>query len=158
MPIPEEWKSGRRVHDSHLAQLGTYFLLIEEEIGIRPPHGYVVLGDGRLEVVRNTDELRTSVLCIADEIRTARRHMAEIIQVSQPPAKCRGCGVRVALRTGEGIGQALPRFQGSSISCVQGLALRAHPRPPRPSREIFRHARAQATCVPSRASNHFASS
>ena len=45
LPIPEEWKSGRRVHDSHRVQLGVYLILIEEETGIRPPHGYVVLGE-----------------------------------------------------------------------------------------------------------------
>jgi CRISPR-associated exonuclease Cas4 len=47
--IPEEWKSARRVHDSHRAQLGAYLLLIEEETGVRPPHGFIVLGDGQRE-------------------------------------------------------------------------------------------------------------
>src|SRR4051794_21038215 len=44
--IPEEWKSSKRVNDGHRLQLGAYFLLIEEEYGVRPPHGVVVLGDG----------------------------------------------------------------------------------------------------------------
>ncbi len=96
LPIPEEWKSGRRVHDSHRVQLGVYLILIEEETGIRPPHGYVVLGDGRRQRVENTDQLRARVLAIADQIRAARRDLVEIIQVSQPPAKCRGYGVREA--------------------------------------------------------------
>src|SRR5947209_14694803 len=44
--IPEEWKSARRVRHGHRLQLGAYFLLIEEEYGVRPPFGVVVLGDG----------------------------------------------------------------------------------------------------------------
>lgn len=94
MPIPEEWKSAHRVHNSHRAQMGVYFILLEEETGIRPPYGVIVTGDGKREVVRNTDELRARVLAIAGQIRAARKQMADIIRVRQPPAKCRGCGVR----------------------------------------------------------------
>jgi CRISPR-associated exonuclease Cas4 len=94
VPIPEEWKSARRVHDSHRAQMAVYFILIEEETGLRPPYGVIVTGDGRREIVRNTDELRAWVLKIADQIRASRRQVAEIIQVHPPAAKCRGCGMR----------------------------------------------------------------
>jgi CRISPR-associated exonuclease Cas4 len=96
MPIPEEWKSARRVQDSHRAQMAVYFILLEVGTGIRPPYGIIVTGDGRREIVRNTDVLRAWVLGIADQIRTARRDLTEIIQVRQPPVKCRGCGVRGA--------------------------------------------------------------
>jgi CRISPR-associated exonuclease Cas4 len=96
MPIPEEWKSARRVYDSHRAQMGVYFILLEEEIGIRPLYGVIVTGDGTREIVPNTDELRAWVLDAAERIRAARRGLAEIIQVSQPAAKCRGCGVRAS--------------------------------------------------------------
>jgi hypothetical protein len=34
--IPEEWKSGNRVYDSHRARLWCNFILIEEETGVRP--------------------------------------------------------------------------------------------------------------------------
>src|SRR4051812_17800684 len=44
--IPEEWKSSKRVYDSHKAQMGVYFILIEDKTGVRPPHGYIVTGDG----------------------------------------------------------------------------------------------------------------
>src|SRR3954453_11909361 len=91
-PIPEEWKSARRVHDSHRAQMAVYFILLEEETGVRPPYGVIVTGDGRREIVRNTDELRAWVLSVADEIRAAQRELNREIPVSQPPAKCRGCG------------------------------------------------------------------
>jgi CRISPR-associated exonuclease Cas4 len=98
--IPEEWKSARRVYDSHRAQLGCYFILIEEETGVRPTHGFIVTGDGQRHRIDNTAELRTWVLDIADQIRTAKRQLTEIIQVNPRPGQCRGCGVR------EGCGQA----------------------------------------------------
>lgn len=99
VPIPEEWKSARRVFDSHKAQMGVYFLLIEEETGVAPPYGVIVLGDGTRHEVKNTPELRGWVLNIAEQIRAARRQIGASIPVRQPPAKCRACGMR------EGCGQ-----------------------------------------------------
>ena len=92
--IPEEWKSSKRVHDGHRLQLGTYFLLIEEEYGERPPFGVVVLGDGSRVEVKNTEELRSKVSGIAERIRENRRAIREEIPVRQPAAKCRVCGQR----------------------------------------------------------------
>jgi CRISPR-associated exonuclease Cas4 len=92
--IPEEWKSGDRVYDSHRVQMGTYFILIEEETGIAPPHGFISLGSGEKVSIENTPELSQWVLEIADEIRAARRQSRREIEVSQPPGKCRACGVR----------------------------------------------------------------
>jgi CRISPR-associated exonuclease Cas4 len=92
--IPEEWKSLLRVHDSHRVQVGVYLILIEEETGIRPPHGFVVTCDGRREMVENTPALRAWVLGMADQIRAARGQLDRQIPVTQPPGKCRGCGMR----------------------------------------------------------------
>jgi CRISPR-associated exonuclease Cas4 len=92
--IPEEWKSSQRVYDSHRAQIGVYLILIEEETGVRPPHGFIVTGQGERHRIENTDELRAWVLGVADQIRAARRQLDREIQVNQPPAKCRGCGMR----------------------------------------------------------------
>ena len=92
--IPEEWKSGKRVSEGHKLQLGTYFVLIEEEHGIRPPHGFVVLGDGRRVKVENTERLRSEVIAIAERIRERRRALREEIPVRQPAAKCAKCGQR----------------------------------------------------------------
>ena len=92
--IPEEWKSSLRVYDSHRVQMGVYFIVIEEENGVRPPHRFIVTGDGTVEMVENTDELRARVLAVADRIRAARGQLAEIIKVSQTPGQCRSCGVR----------------------------------------------------------------
>jgi CRISPR/Cas system-associated exonuclease Cas4 (RecB family) len=82
------------VYKSHIAQLAVNFILIEEETGVRPPHGFFVTGDGRREQVENTSELRAWVLGIADQIRAARRQLEVPIQVRQPEAKCRACGMR----------------------------------------------------------------
>lgn len=92
--IPEEWKSSKRVSDGHRLQLGTYFILIEEQYGERPPFGVVVLGDGSRVEVKNTEELRAKVLKVAELIRERRRAIGEEIPVRQPAAKCRVCGQR----------------------------------------------------------------
>ncbi len=92
--IPEEWKSSKRVNQGHKLQLGTYFILIEEEYGVRPPFGVVVLGDGSRVEVKNTEELRSKVWGIAERIRGHRRKMREEIPVRQPAWKCRACGQR----------------------------------------------------------------
>ena len=44
--IPEEWKSARVLRPWHRAQMGVYFLLIEDQLNVRPPHGFIVTGDG----------------------------------------------------------------------------------------------------------------
>ena len=92
--IPEEWKSSKRVSEGHRLQLGTYFLLIEEGYGVRPPFGGVVLGDGSRVKVKNTERLRSKVLGIAERIREHRATIREEIAVRQPAAKCRACGQR----------------------------------------------------------------
>ena len=92
--IPEEWKSSKRVNPGHRLQLGAYFLLIEEEYGVRPPFGVVILGDGSRVEVTNTEKLRSSVLAIAEQIREHRARIDEEIPVRQPAAKCRACGQR----------------------------------------------------------------
>jgi len=92
--IPEEWKSSKRMNHGHELQLGTYFLLIEEEYGERPPYGVVVLGDGSRVEVKNTEQLRSEVLSIAQGIRESQARIEEEIPVNQPAWKCRACGQR----------------------------------------------------------------
>jgi CRISPR/Cas system-associated exonuclease Cas4 (RecB family) len=92
--IVEEWKSARRVWPSHRAQMGVYFILIEEEMGVRPPHGFIVLGDGTRQMIENTADLRAWVLTVADQIRAARARIAQPIPVDPTPGQCRSCGVR----------------------------------------------------------------
>ena len=94
MIIPEEWKSSRQVWPSHRAQLGCYFLLIEEMLRIRPSHGFIVLGDGTRHRIDNTEELRAWVLDLAGQIRAARKAVTVPILVNPKPAQCRRCGQR----------------------------------------------------------------
>ena len=91
--IPEEWKSSLRVYDSHRVQLGCYLILIEEETGVRPTHGWIVTGDHRRHRIENTPELREWVLDIAERIRATRRNLGQEIPVRQPAAKCQACGM-----------------------------------------------------------------
>ncbi|WP_165074783.1 CRISPR-associated protein Cas4 [Paludisphaera rhizosphaerae] len=92
--VPEEWKSSRQVSHGHRLQLATYFILIEENYGRRPPYGFVVLGDGSRVRVENTEELCSEVVEIAERIREHRARMAEEIPVQQPAWKCERCGQR----------------------------------------------------------------
>lgn len=100
--IPEEWKSSKRASHGHRLQLATYFILIEERYGVRPPFGVVVLGDGSRVEVPNTQQLRDEVLAIAAQIRAHRATLAEPIPVHQPPNKCRACGQRANCRQASG--------------------------------------------------------
>ena len=92
--IPEEWKSSRRLWPGHIAQMGVYFLLIEERYGVRPPYGYVVLGSGKRHRIDNDPKLRAWVLDLATQIRTARTKLHESIKVNPKPGLCRSCGQR----------------------------------------------------------------
>jgi len=93
--IPEEWKSSaRQLRPWHRAQLGVYFLLIEEQFGVRPPHGFVVTGDGVRHRVENTEQLRAWVLDLAGQVRAARAAVTAPIPVRPRPGQCGPCGMR----------------------------------------------------------------
>ena len=74
--------------------MACYFLLIEEELRVRPTHGFVVLGDGTRQRVENTEELRAWVLGLAGQIRAARARVGEAIPVDPRPGQCCACGQR----------------------------------------------------------------
>ena len=74
--------------------MGVYFLLIEDQLGARPPHGFVVCGDGTGHRVENTSELRSWVLDLAGQIRAARSAVTQPIPVNPRPGQCRPCGMR----------------------------------------------------------------
>ena len=92
--IVEEWKSARTLRPWHRAQMGCYFLLIEEELRIRPSHGFIVCGDGTRHRIENSDELRAWVLDLAGQIRAARAAVTQPIPVNPVPGQCRPCGMR----------------------------------------------------------------
>ena len=83
--IVEEWKSARTLRPWHRAQMGVYFLLVEEELRIRPSHGFVVLGDGSRHHIDNTEDLRAWVLDLAGQIRAARAAVTKSIPVDPSP-------------------------------------------------------------------------
>jgi hypothetical protein len=68
--------------------------LIEDQLGVRPPHGVIVCGDGTRHSIENTQEISTSVLEVADQIRAARARITSLIRVNPKPGQCRPCGVR----------------------------------------------------------------
>ena len=93
MVIPEEWKSSRSVWPNHRAQMAVYFVLIEDQLGVKPTHGFVVLGDLARHRVDN-DELRAWVLELAAQIRTARQALTVPLPVTPRAGQCRPCGMR----------------------------------------------------------------
>ena len=92
--IPEEKKSGRKMSDSYQAQLGVYFVLVEEEYGVRPPYGFIILRDGERVKVKNTRKLRAWVIDMAEQIREHRPQLDEPLSPASIPAKCRNCSQR----------------------------------------------------------------
>jgi CRISPR-associated exonuclease Cas4 len=88
------WKSARRLGPWHRAQMGVYFLLIEDQLSVRPPYGVIVLGDGSRHRVENDAELRARVLDLAGQIRAARAAVTVPIPVTPKPGQCRPCGMR----------------------------------------------------------------
>jgi CRISPR-associated exonuclease Cas4 len=39
-------------------RLGVYFIVTEDRFGVRPPHGFIVIGDGTRYRIENSVELR----------------------------------------------------------------------------------------------------
>lgn len=92
--IPEEKKSAMRVYPGHVMQLGVYFLLIESEMRKRPPHGFIVLGDGRREKIANTESLRQKVMKNARDMRRAAANPGRPLKPGHKnAAKCRSCAM-----------------------------------------------------------------
>ncbi len=91
--IPVEVKSRKRPpapSASHVLQLATYCVIVEDLYGQRPPYGYLRYADVTL-TIPFTDELRQTVLDAAKTIRQART--ADNVRRShQEPFRCRGCG------------------------------------------------------------------
>jgi CRISPR-associated exonuclease Cas4 len=94
MVTPEEWKSARQLRAWHRAQMGVYFLLIEDQLKVRPSHGFIVLGDGARHRIENDALLRSWVLGLVDRIREARKSVGVPISVEPKPGQCRPCGMR----------------------------------------------------------------
>jgi CRISPR-associated exonuclease Cas4 len=94
MVIPEEWKSARMLRPWHRMQMGVYFLLIEDQMKVIPPHGFIVCGDGSRHCITNDQALRAAVLEMAGKVRAARADVARAIPVQPVRGQCRPCGQR----------------------------------------------------------------
>lgn len=96
MMIPEEWKSAKRINHGHKLQMTVYLMLLEAVYGVRPTHGFVVLGDGTRVRIDYEPRLVAEVERNANLIRSLRRDIPRPVQIGQPqPAwKCRACGQR----------------------------------------------------------------
>jgi CRISPR-associated exonuclease Cas4 len=79
-----------------------YFLLIQDQLEVRPSHGFIVCGDGTRHRIENTEELRGWVLELVGQIRAARAAVSVPILVNPKPGQCRPCGM------GENCEQAQP--------------------------------------------------
>ena len=96
--VPVEVKSSRAPVEGpragHILQLAAYCLLIEETRGKRPAYGIIKYADKTFSI-ENTDQLRSSLLDVLDDMRDApsgdppaRSH--------DDPRRCAGCGYRHA--------------------------------------------------------------
>jgi CRISPR-associated exonuclease Cas4 len=70
------------------------FLLIEDQLNVRPSHDFIVCGDGTRHRIENDETLRAWVLELAACIRSARANVAQPIPVNPVPGQCRPCGMR----------------------------------------------------------------
>lgn len=95
MIIPIEKKSwAKELHRNIRLQVGAYLLLIEAHYGIRPTHGWAVLGEDTWFRVGHTEKLREDVLRTAELIRQHRTGLHEPAKVFASAAQCQGCGFR----------------------------------------------------------------
>jgi len=97
VPVPVEVKSRRRPaqpYASHILQLATYCLLVEDVLKVRPAYGLLHYADATL-YIPYSDELRAQVLKTAEAIRAARR-ASNLTRDHQDPRRCRHCGYRRA--------------------------------------------------------------
>jgi CRISPR-associated exonuclease Cas4 len=92
--IIEEWKSSKTLRPSHRAQMGVYFLLVEEQFRIRPTHAFIVCGDGSRHRIENDELLRAWVWEMVAQIKAARSNVGQPIPVKPAPGQCRKCGMR----------------------------------------------------------------
>lgn len=92
--IPEERKPQLEVQDSYEAQLGAYFVLIEEHYEKWPPYGFLVLGDGGRRKIPNSKRLRETVEKKIRAIRAARKNLQKSLAGADHPKKCRDCSAK----------------------------------------------------------------
>jgi CRISPR-associated exonuclease Cas4 len=99
--IPVEVKSGRvpssGPYKSHILQLASYCLLVEEKYGERPPYGIIVYaaeGDQAYEIDYNS-ALRDKLLAILDEMENAFEK-GDASRDHNEASRCRACNYQAS--------------------------------------------------------------
>ena len=93
--VPVEVKSvvaPAEPYDGHVLQLAAYCLLVEEEFGVRPPHGLLRYADATLEIPYDA-ALRRRLIQTLDAMRDARS-AGSADRDHDSPQKCLRCGQR----------------------------------------------------------------
>jgi CRISPR-associated exonuclease Cas4 len=93
--IPVEVKSSRidsHPYDAHIFQLAAYCLLVQRQMGKRPPYG-ILHYPNRTYAIDYTEQLERSTLALIEEIRGKERRK-QISRSHQSPARCHRCGYR----------------------------------------------------------------
>ncbi len=91
--IPVEVKSRTKPstpYASHILQLATYCLLVEDRYRVRPPYGLLHYADATLEIPFD-DAIRRDVLAVAEKIRAARS-ARRLGREHNDAGRCRACG------------------------------------------------------------------
>jgi CRISPR-associated exonuclease Cas4 len=93
--IPVEVKSGHTPaapYDSHIFQLAAYCLLVQREMGQRPPFG-IIHYSNRDFAVDYTPELESQLLDVLADMRRDELR-AEVMRSHESAARCARCGFR----------------------------------------------------------------
>lgn len=93
--IPVEVKSrhsGQAPYDSHIYQLAAYCLLVERQLGRRPPYGILKYPDQAFSI-DFTPALETALRSTLADMRTAEHHK-EVNRSHSIPQRCARCGYR----------------------------------------------------------------
>lgn len=94
-PIPVEVKSRRaprEPYDSHVFQLAAYCLLVEDQLGVRPPYGLIRYSDRTFQI-DFTAQLEEQLLTLLEEMRKEKVSIAPL-RSHDEPRRCAGCGFR----------------------------------------------------------------
>lgn len=93
-PIPVLVKSGRATnspHESHVAQILVYCLLVEETTKLAPPYGVIRYSNRTFEVDYN-QEMFDTLIDVLEEMHAEREHGSEILARSHTIAqRCYAC-------------------------------------------------------------------
>jgi len=94
-PVPVEVKPSRtesEPRESHLLQVLAYCLLLEEQVGKRPPYGVLRYSTETFKVDYNS-QTRQHIISVLGEMREAAAQI-EVHRSHDIPARCRKCGYR----------------------------------------------------------------